>query len=310
MRNAEDAVEQARTPHTTAQIALAEYDVADARLSLQEAEEALSDLDILSPDLLARARIDILRALVELEVARENRATEITPMFQAAVRARTAAIEAVEAAVVDGEAALAGLMQPYELDIELADREIELAQAKLDEAEEVLEEYNSVDQLEIELRQADLVAARASLETAIANLDRATLRAPFDGLVVAVNIETGQQVNVNTEAVEIADPSIVEVSGSVDEIDVLFLQEGAQAFVSLEALGSQTLPGTVSSIAGTGTSEQGVVTYPVTIRLGHLGERSAARRTERHGAGHHPRGDRLGTDPSCRHFTVPYKLRQ
>ena len=57
------------------------------------------------------------------------------------------------------------------------------------------------------------------------------------------------------------------MSGSVDEIDVLFLQVGAQVFVTLEALGTQTLPGTVSSIANLGTSQQGVVTYPVTVRL-------------------------------------------
>ena len=113
----------------------------------------------------------------------------------------------------------------------------------------------------------ELVASRATLETAIADLERATLRAPFDGIVVAVNIEPDQQVNANTQAIEIADPSIVEVSGSVDEIDVLFLQVGAQAYVTLEALANQALPGTVSSIASIGASQQGVVTYPVTIRV-------------------------------------------
>ena len=61
--------------------------------------------------------------------------------------------------------------------------------------------------------------------------------------MVAVNVEVGQQVNANTAAIEIADPSVVEVSGSVDEIDVLYLQTGAEAIVSLEALGSQTLRG-------------------------------------------------------------------
>ena len=129
-----------------------------------------------------------------------------------------------------------------------------------------------MDQLEIELREAEVVAARATLDTAIENLERATLRAPFDGIVVGVNIESGQQVNTNTQAIEIADPSIVEVSGSVDEIDVLFLQVGAQAAVTLEALGTEILPGRVSSISNSGTSQQGVVTYPVTI----LVESSAA----------------------------------
>ena len=87
-------------------------------------------------------------------------------------------------------------------------------------------------------------------------------------MVVAVNVEAGQQVNANTEAVEIADPSVVEVSGSVDEIDVLFLQTGAEAYVTLEALGTEILRGTVSSIAASGTAQQGIVTYPVTIQSG------------------------------------------
>ncbi len=210
------------------------------------------------------------------------------------------AIETAQADLLDAESALADLALIAESDIQLADHEIELAEARLTEAEDALadlladpdpvdtmvkqtavrltreslaeaeatlEDYNSVDQLEIELRQAELVSARATLETAIADLERATLRAPFDGIVVAVNIEPDQQVNANTQAIEIADPSIVEVSGSVDEIDVLFLQVGAQAYVTLEALANQALPGTVSSIASIGTSQQGVVTYPVTIRV-------------------------------------------
>lgn len=216
------------------------------------------------------------------------------------IESAQAAVTTAEADLLDAETALAELMQPAELDIGLADREIELAEAKLADAEDALatlledpdpvdllvrqaavklalesladaeatlEEYNTVDQLDIQLREAEVVAAQATLETAIADLESATLRAPFDGIVVALNVESGQQVNASTEAVEIADPTVVEVSGSVDEIDVLFLQEGARAGVNLEALGTQMLPGTVSSIATVGTSQQGIVTYPVTIRV-------------------------------------------
>ena len=57
------------------------------------------------------------------------------------------------------------------------------------------------------------------------------------------------------------------MSGSVDEIDVLFLKVGAEAFVTLEALSTRTLTGTVSSIASSATSQQGIVTYPVAIRV-------------------------------------------
>ena len=254
-----------------------EEKVRDATVALGNAEDAL--------DLRSQELEDYLADIDE-------------PPDPLEIESAESAVVTAEADLLDAETALAELMQPAELDIELADREIELAQAKLAVAEEALvsllenpdpvdllvkqaavtlalekladaeatlEEYNTVDQLDIELRAAEVVAAKATLETAIADSESAVLRAPLDGIVVAVNIESGQQINANTQAVEVADPSVVEVSGSVDEIDVLFLQVGARAAVTLEALGTQTLPGTVSSIASVGSSQQGVVTYPVTI---------------------------------------------
>ena len=266
-----------------------------ANLELVQTEEA---------EKIRKAKVAVSKADDTVELRRQALDDYLTEVAeepdQLLLESKTRAIEMSEADLFDAEAALSDLTQATELDIELADHEIELAQAKLVDAEEALaalledpdpfdvlvkqatvrlavesfteaeatlEEYNTVDQLEIELREADAIAARASLDTAVVDLERATLRAPFDGFVVAVNIEVGQQVNASTQAIEIADPSVVEVSGSVDEIDVLFLQVGTQAFVTLEALGAQALPGTVSSIANLGTSQQGVVTYPVTIRL-------------------------------------------
>lgn len=275
--------------------------IANAEVKLATAVQDLAELTAV-PDLLdiESKQQEIATAEIKLADSLEALASLTGEPDELLLESRNRGIETAEADLLDAETSLTELMQATEFDIELADREIDLAQAKLADAEEALsallddpdpidvqvkqtavrvaieslaeaqstlEEYNSVDRLEIDLRQADVIAARATLDTAVEDLERATLRAPFNGIVVAVNIEAGQQVNANTQAIEIADPSIVEVSGSVDEIDVLFLQVGSQAFVSLEALGNQTLPGTVSSIANTGESQQGIVTYPVTIRV-------------------------------------------
>ena len=275
-------------------LGLAEATLESLREDLAELTAAPDPLDI------EAKRQDVATAEIKLADSIEALASLTGEPDELLLESKNRAIETAEADLLDAETSLAELMQATELDVEIADREIELAQAKLADAEEALAvlledpdpidvqvkqtavsvavesladaeatliEYNSVDQLEIDLRQTDVIAAQATLDTAIEDLERATLRAPFNGIVVAVNIEAGRQVNANTEAIEIADPSIVEVSGSVDEIDVLFLQVGSQAFVSLEALGNQMLPGTVSSIANTGTSQQGIVTYPVTIRV-------------------------------------------
>ena len=275
--------------------------LAVARASHRFLEEDLADLTA-GPDSIEyeSSKQDIVVAETRLVEAIEALASLTGEPDELLLESKNNSVETARVDLLDAETTLAELTQANELDVELADRETELAQARLAdaeyaladlledpdpldvlvnqtavrlaaetlaEAETTLEEYNSVDQLEIELRQADVVSAIAALETAAADLANATLRAPFDGVVVAVNVEAGQQVNANTEAIEIADPSVVEVSGSVDEIDVLFLQTGAEAIVSLEALGNQTLLGTVSSIANSGAAQQGIVTYPVTIRV-------------------------------------------
>lgn len=272
-----------------------------AKANLTALKEELADLTT-DPDPLdiESKKREIATAEIKLADSLEALASLIGEPDELMLESKGRAVDTAEAELLDAETALADLMKAADLDLDLAHREIELTQAKLDDAEEALgallqdpdpldvlakqaevrlavetlaeseatlEEYNAVDQLEIDLRQADLVAARATLDTAVADLDRASLRAPFDGIVTAVDIEGGQQVNANTQAVEVADPSVVEVSGSVDEIDVLFLQVGARASVSLEALGTQPLLGAVSSIANSGDSQQGIVTYPVTIRV-------------------------------------------
>ena len=311
--NAEDTVEQRRdalddyltevaeSQSTESEIKSKVEALGLAKATLESLREDLAELTSEPDPLDIEARQqDVATAATNLTDSLESLASLMEGPDALLIESKNRAIETAEADLLDAETELSVLMQATEFDIELADREIELAQARLTDAEEALtallddpdpldvqvrraavvlaveslaeaqsnlEEYNTVDQLEIELRQADVIAARATLETAIADMDRATLRAPFDGIVVTVNIEEDQQVNANTQAIEIADPSIVEVEGSVDEIDVLFLQVGSQAFVSLEALGNQTLPGTVSSIANSGTSQQGIVTYPVSIRV-------------------------------------------
>ena len=250
-----------------------------AKVALSDAESALELKQEALKDYLADVNAEPDRLLVEskeraIEVAEttlleaETTLADLATVEESDIHLSDREIELAEARLADAEEALADLLaDPDSVDMMVKQAAIRLARESLAEAEGTLEDYKTVDQSEIELRQAELVAARATLETAIADLERATLRAPFDGVVVAVNIEPDQQVNANTQAVEIADPNVVEVSGSVDEIDVLFLQAGTQAYVTLEALGNQALPGIVSSIASVGTSQQGVVTYPVTIRV-------------------------------------------
>ena len=123
------------------------------------------------------------------------------------------------------------------------------------------------DPLFLALRESELLSAQATLTTAIERLDGTTIRAPMTGIVSSVDVEVGRSVNANASIVEIIDPTVVEVDGTVDEIDVLFINQGAQVVVTLDALGGQVLAGTVTEIGSAATSQQGVVTYPLRVTL-------------------------------------------
>ena len=160
--------------------------------------------------------------------------------------------------------ALQDLVSPTQADIEIARQELAVAVADLHVAEEDLDALVNPDPATVALRRAEVATAREELATAVAATEGAQIIAPFDGVIASISAEEGQTANPN--AIVIADPSIVEISGTVDEVDVLFLQVDDPASIELEALGNEPLIGSISDIAAFGESEQGIVTYPVTIQ--------------------------------------------
>ena len=161
-------------------------------------------------------------------------------------------------------AALTNEADPLELEDGRAS--VDVAQARLVEAEDELADLQgSVDPLEVALREAEVAAAQASLEAAVERLDSAALEAPWKGIVSRIDVEAGQLINANATVLELVDPTVVEVDGIVDEIDVLFILEGARATITMDALEGQTLEGSVSELGSAAQNQQGVVSYPVRI---------------------------------------------
>ncbi len=179
------------------------------------------------------------------------------------------AVTGAEEKLADAEDDLADLSEgPDPLDAEVKEKQMAVAQADLAQAEEELAEMlNGADPIEVALRDAEVASATEELETAIRSLEDSTLEAPMSGIISQLNVEVGQSVNANARIVEIADPTVVEVNAIVDEIDVLFIQEGARATVIMDALPDHELEGAVSEISTVAISQQGVVSYPIRVRL-------------------------------------------
>ena len=183
-------------------------------------------------------------------------------------------VDQAEEAVAEAEEKLEEVFEEAgNLEIEVKYYDANLAKAQLTDAQEdlwALGYDDPPDPLLVALREAQIVSNEAALATAKERLEFVTIVAPFAGIVSAVYADEGQSFNANnaTSAVlEIVDTFVAEVDARLDEIDVLSVQVGAEAVVTLDGLPGAGLPGVVTSISQTGDNQQGVVTYPIQISV-------------------------------------------
>lgn len=102
---------------------------------------------------------------------------------------------------------------------------------------------------------ADVKRAQAQVDVTLAGLERATLTAPFAGIVARVTGEVGEFTTPSPPgiptppAVDLIDDTCLYVSAPMDEVDAPRLAPGQAARISLDALPGQTFPGRVRRIA-------------------------------------------------------------
>jgi HlyD family secretion protein len=177
-------------------------------------------------------------------------------------------------------AGLQGLPIPYvtlqgEIDRELgtAWSALPVSQATFQVAQNSLEALEAApDPVEVQRQEADLASAEYALTVVREKLTRAGLVAPMNGVVTSLSIEPGDSVSGVVSAMALADPASIEITGLVDEVDVLRVSAGQSAFISLSAFPQLQLPGTVKSISILPVNQSGVVSYPVTISLLQRGQ--------------------------------------
>jgi len=118
----------------------------------------------------------------------------------------------------------------------------------------------------------DLQNALVKLGDAQDNFLKTVILAPFDGTVVSVGVKKNDVLSqidyASTTAVQLVDTSQIKFQGKVDEIDIMNIEMGQKAMISVDAVPHRTFTGTVSFISPFGTPDtNGVVQFPVTILL-------------------------------------------
>jgi HlyD family secretion protein len=170
--------------------------------------------------------------------------------FAASANAQAAAAQAAQAELTQAEAQLEWARREYERRRELAAAEL-VPRAQLEEAE-----------AELKAREAAVRAAHsragqmaASLRGARHDLDRVTITSPIDGVVTRVNVEEGEVAMIGTMnqpgtvLMTIADLGVMEATVEVDETDVVHIDVGQQARVTIDAFPDTTFVGRVTEVS-------------------------------------------------------------
>jgi HlyD family secretion protein len=180
--------------------------------------------------------------------------TEQIKEAQTAVRAAQAQLEQIQGSQEPQQRAT-------EAAVAAARAQRDIAQAQLD----VL--LAGATSAEIAAAQAQVDQAQVALDAARLELERATLYAPFEGVVSWVDVDPGQTASPQTPALTLVNEGQFSIEAEVDEADVGWLRVGQQAWIDLDAFPGRTLTGSIVAILPSAIVDLGVVSYQVTIAI-------------------------------------------
>jgi HlyD family secretion protein len=170
--------------------------------------------------------------------------------------------------------------QAYDRNKTLFDQKV-ISKAEFEQYETTLRSAQanySAAQQNIKSLKANEQAAQSGLSKANKDLGRATLTAPMDGVISSLQVKRGERVagnnfNVGTEMMTVADMSVLEVRVDVGENDIVKVNIGDSSDIQVDAYNSRKFKGIVTQIASstttssTSSSTNDVTNYEVRIRL-------------------------------------------
>jgi multidrug efflux pump subunit AcrA (membrane-fusion protein) len=175
---------------------------------------------------------------------------------------------AAEAAQAAAQAQLDALLAGADAEVRVGQAGVWAAAAQRDAAQAQLGVVQAgASGEEIAMAEAAVAQAEAAVEAARAALDQATLRAPHEGTISALEVAPGEGVMPGQAVLTLADLHHLRVETSdLSELDVARVAAGQAATVYVEALGAE-VGGRVVRIAAQATVVGGDVTYAVVVGL-------------------------------------------
>jgi RND family efflux transporter MFP subunit len=225
--------------------------IANAQLALATAQKALTDASSgLVQTGVARCDQASIDADYQKYMLAQNHLNEITAASDGSrdyyltyvVPAKDSAAQAYALVV------WCGGYTAYEVDsshanLAIAQAGLVTAQTKLDN----LQKNNGIDPLELSTAEKTVANARVALNDANDALAGATIKAPYDGVILSVAGKAGDAVTTST-FINIADLAHPQVKFYIDETDMSKLALAEQAKISFDAIVDRTFTGKVIQI--------------------------------------------------------------
>jgi HlyD family secretion protein len=152
----------------------------------------------------------------------------------------------------------AAALDKAEFSYRTAQEQVKVAQAQLAVGE------SQVRNVEALVKQRDSQLSQSKVD-----LERTTIRAPVDGIVVEKAVEPGQTVAASLQAPKLfviaQDLRRMQVDTSIDEAEVGRIREGQQATFTVDSFPGRIFRGTVGQVRKAALVVQNVVTYTAVI---------------------------------------------
>jgi len=148
-----------------------------------------------------------------------------------------------------------------EIEMAILDANVAVALANLETAEK------DFDILKNGPHPDDITIAEARIAAARASLDQAVISAPFDGVITAVEVLTGDLVSPNTIAFRIDNLQHLLVDVQVSEVDINQIGVGQPVTLEFDAILGKAYQGEVTKVSPVGVQQQGLVSFQVSIEL-------------------------------------------
>jgi membrane fusion protein (multidrug efflux system) len=285
---AEAQLTQLQTGPRTAEIEVAEAQLASARVAISQTLAQREQLDAGS----FSAQLDASKARVAAAEAERFVANQqhedamkcydiqqpdgtdkrVCPTLGTIEEQTRMAMLAADAGLLAAQTQLRVLYSEHNAQIDVAKAAIQAAEAQAVIAETQLSLLKAAVSSEaIAVASAVVDQAQVAVEMAHLALDRTVVRAPLSGVVGYIDTREGEVVNPGIPLLIVGDVTSLRVETTdLDEIDVGQIELGQEAVITFEALPDETFTGTVNHIAPMANPGGGGVNYTVYLALNSL----------------------------------------